>query len=439
VTRAELIQLDRETLLVRAEQLGVPSARTLTRPELVDEILLRAAEDPQSVRLARGFFGLARDLLARVVQRGLHLPDAVERVRGVAPPPPPRQAGPAIPTMTLADIYASQGHVGRAVATLHALLELDPNNEAARGRLATLNASSGDGGAGPADANVAVTPPATEPPRPPLVEGTEDPESLMPTKDVSGAPAHDAVDDDDLPRPLDAEALAEHLRSSGAALALQLRNPRTAPALSSHADTQAQATTPDRPPTFGSVANQAAAVDSGLTPTSAAPVVGDGAHSAARANDEGADAAHVRDNVHCQSLQLSPGVWHLSWSIDEHVASEQASLADWRLVVLTVLPGWSGSEVRQLVHPLASACGFLVLREVERNAVMRILLGRQTPHGIRVVAIGRSDDATAVSAPPSAERAQLVTNNSVEDYFADSRRRARNEEFGDRVIDVKRA
>lgn len=83
--RADLDGLDREALIRLAEEHGVSRARILTRPELVDEILLRrAAKDGDGdASIARGFFGLARDLVARVVERGLHLPDAASKIRSI--------------------------------------------------------------------------------------------------------------------------------------------------------------------------------------------------------------------------------------------------------------------------------------------------------------------------------------------------------------------
>ena len=69
--RASLDALDREALIRLAEEHGITRPRILTRPELVDEILLRSATEPGAdASLARGFFGLARDLVARVVERG---------------------------------------------------------------------------------------------------------------------------------------------------------------------------------------------------------------------------------------------------------------------------------------------------------------------------------------------------------------------------------
>lgn len=137
--RSELDILDRDALIQRALDMGVPRAKILTRPELIDEIVLRAAKPgDQQVRAARGLFGIARDLLARVVEKGLHLPDAAERLRHLTIPPPPRPSPAAVPTVTLAEIYASQGHVKRAVETLRKVLEREPEHEAARALLSQL-------------------------------------------------------------------------------------------------------------------------------------------------------------------------------------------------------------------------------------------------------------------------------------------------------------
>ena len=141
--RGELEGLDRESLVIRAQAAGVRRARILTRPELIDE-LLRADPhaDEAQLRRSRGFFGKARDLVARVVERGLHLPDAADRIRTLtrAEPPyvAPRTEPQAMPTVTLAEIYAAQGHDRRAVETLRRVLEREPDHVAARTLLARL-------------------------------------------------------------------------------------------------------------------------------------------------------------------------------------------------------------------------------------------------------------------------------------------------------------
>ena len=148
--RADLERLDRESLVLRAQAAGVKRARVLTRPELVDELLRLDAKQPltrqdeSQLKRSRGFFGLARDLLSRVVERGLHLPDAAERFRAALVDPipnVPRPEAQAIPTVTLAEIYAAQGHKERAIDTLRRVLEDEPDHLAARALLEKLQAT----------------------------------------------------------------------------------------------------------------------------------------------------------------------------------------------------------------------------------------------------------------------------------------------------------
>lgn len=144
--RAELEALDRESLVARAQAAGIRRARILTRPELVDELLrLDPNIDEAALKRSRGFFGRARDLLSRVVERGLHLPDAADRLRAALSTPPPDVPRPepqAVPTVTLAEIYAAQGHKQRAVETLERVLEREPDHGPARALLERLTDAS---------------------------------------------------------------------------------------------------------------------------------------------------------------------------------------------------------------------------------------------------------------------------------------------------------
>ncbi|MFO0586034.1 MAG: DUF4912 domain-containing protein [Polyangiaceae bacterium] len=128
--RHQLQALSREELIAQAEQAGVPKPRVLTQAELIDEILKRTVGSEKERTRARGWLGRARDLLATVVEKGLHLPDAAAAIRngpkGWPPPPPP------LPTVTLAEIYAAQGHLERAVAVLDDVLRREPDHQEAR-------------------------------------------------------------------------------------------------------------------------------------------------------------------------------------------------------------------------------------------------------------------------------------------------------------------
>jgi hypothetical protein len=142
MNRTQLDSMSREELVERASLLGVRRARILTRPELIDEILVLGAEQKDAASLARsrGLFGRARDLLAKVVERGLHLPDAAERIRTmpITPTTPSRTASSVLPTVTLAEIYPSQGHRGRAIETLKKVIEAEADHADAQALLARL-------------------------------------------------------------------------------------------------------------------------------------------------------------------------------------------------------------------------------------------------------------------------------------------------------------
>jgi hypothetical protein len=166
--RTELERLDREGLVLRAQAAGIRRARVLTRPELIDELLrLDPAIDETQLKRTRGFFGRARDLLSRVVERGLHLPDAADRFRGTLGDPLPQVPRPepqAVPTVTLAEIYAAQGHKKRAVDTLKRVLEAEPEHGTARALIEKLEAVD------------YVSPPQPLPPEGEEPERLEDPE-----------------------------------------------------------------------------------------------------------------------------------------------------------------------------------------------------------------------------------------------------------------------
>lgn len=176
--RGELEGLDRESLVIRAQAAGIRRARILTRPELIDELLrLDPSADEGQLRKSRGFFGRARDLVARVVERGLHLPDAADRIRtltGDLPYSAPRTEPQAMPTVTLAEIYAAQGHQKRAIETLRRVLEREPEHVAAQTLLTRLEAEG------------YVAPPPPLPPEP-EVEPDLNPSEEEPTADVGGS------------------------------------------------------------------------------------------------------------------------------------------------------------------------------------------------------------------------------------------------------------
>lgn len=169
--RLELESLSRDELLRQARQLGVERPEFLTRPELVDEILRTTLDDEAERNAARGLLGRARDLVARVMEKGLHLPDAASKLRTLAPAiAPPRRTLRPIATVALAQVYAAQGHHEAALEVLQDILEHEPNHaQALQLRQELLNKQAPDPTAAhdePAAEQESVQPAAPEPPAP---------------------------------------------------------------------------------------------------------------------------------------------------------------------------------------------------------------------------------------------------------------------------------
>ncbi len=128
----DLERLSREQLVLKARVLGVERAELMTRVELRDEIVRRSEPDPVRQRRARGFLGVARDLVASVVEAGLNLPDAAKLIRGDGSREGEWKGPPPVATVTLAEIYASQGHLERALRMLDEVLAKEPDHDPAR-------------------------------------------------------------------------------------------------------------------------------------------------------------------------------------------------------------------------------------------------------------------------------------------------------------------
>lgn len=127
-----LDRMQRDDLIELAGRLGVSRPELLTRVELKDEIIRKTETDEGRRRRSRGWLGVARDLLASVVEQGLHMPDAAALIRGEVRFDAGLKQYPPVATVTLAEIYASQGHLERAVAMLDEVLDREPEHQAAR-------------------------------------------------------------------------------------------------------------------------------------------------------------------------------------------------------------------------------------------------------------------------------------------------------------------
>lgn len=129
-TAAQLDSLSRQQLVDRARSLGVERPERMTRIELRDEILRRSLA-PEQADDARGLFGIARSMIASVVEGGLQLPDAARVIRGKGTLEVPINSQTPVATVTLAEIYAAQGHQARAERMIEEVLSQEPGHQEA--------------------------------------------------------------------------------------------------------------------------------------------------------------------------------------------------------------------------------------------------------------------------------------------------------------------
>jgi hypothetical protein len=162
--RETLEGLSKDELVARAEALGIDGANKFTKVELIDEIS-RAAGTTD-----RGLLGRARDLLRGVVEKGLARSSPPPKMNGDTVSREPERAPdpePPVPTVTLAEIYAGQGHLARAKAVVREVLRTNENDEAARAFLEKLEATPDDKKVDDPYARVGIEPEAfIEPPAP---------------------------------------------------------------------------------------------------------------------------------------------------------------------------------------------------------------------------------------------------------------------------------
>jgi hypothetical protein len=312
--RAELEQLDREGLVARAQAAGIRRARVLTRPELIDELLrIDPAVDQTQLKKSRGFFGIARDLLSRVVERGLHLPDAADRLRvalGNPLPHGPRPEPQAVPTVTLAEIYAAQGHKLRAIETLVRVLEAEPEHGAARVLIEKLQASD------------YVAPPPPLPPEPDEV------------RDEIGAHLGESKSGE----VEEAEAVAEHAETAAVKA------------------TEAQA--------IDAEASEELAVQAPETPASA---------PATPRVEEPTTLPGAPVVTECVAIPIANGsyVW---WRLSE-AARRVAVGGSFFVRALVLLPTWDGPQRETRDVACDATAGELILRGLPERAVVRVAIG----------------------------------------------------------------
>ncbi len=382
--RSELDGLDREALIRLAEENGVARARILTRPELIDEILVRTApaDSEADVSIARGFFGLARDLVARVVERGLHLPDAATRIRSIAIDSPRRASPPAaLPTVTLAQIYAAQGHTQRAVDTLRRVLEAEPEHLDARELLEKLTDSAYVAPKRPLppepdDGRVTDPPPASAP-APAVVEAPEAQQEApspsapaTPVSPVSPAPSASSHAETE---PTASKAWEEHASPK-----------HEAREAASTASRKAEEVTADEVgPVDPSVLEPAKPADETVQSAPRSPVAGasksEPAPVKAMLDDEPLPTHY--DVTECVAIPVDPDTLFVYWEVRKALLEKVRETRGAGVVALRVLvvqPGWHGPRTYVRDHDVHAGFGDYFLRELPAGAVVRVAIGYRT-------------------------------------------------------------
>lgn len=130
VDLATLASWTRAQLIEKASELGVERPERMTRLELRDEI--QRLTRPRGGDRPKGLLGTARSMLASMVEAGLNMPEAAAVIRGESGFDVRVKAQVPVATVTLAEIYAVQGHRERALRMLDDVLAAEPDHEVAR-------------------------------------------------------------------------------------------------------------------------------------------------------------------------------------------------------------------------------------------------------------------------------------------------------------------
>lgn len=410
--RQDLQKLSREELIREAEQAGVARPRVLTQSELVDEILKRTAASDRDRTRSRGWLGRARDLLATVIEKGLHLPDAAAAIRGSKewPPPPPAP----LPTVTLAEIYAAQGHLERAVAVLDEVLQREPEHQEARELRERFLAQLGRG-ATAAEATKAAeqTLKAAEEEAPKAAEeapkAAEQAPAASPQESAPAAASLQtpAKEDDSAAPPTIVTPRSEpHLRAAqgSAEVAPDQEAPLKAPAVEVISTEQAPAARalsmtlgPQAAPSLGApVIEEKPVADVDIAPAiSVAEVT---ARSPNVAPAAAASSLHERHDVdEVVALAVDPSTFYVYWEVRPttfaHLAGKApgGSLA---LRVVAVTPGWDGPIVESRDIQIDALFGDRFIHHVRPRADVRVSIGWLLGERFDPIAVG-----TEVAAP----------------------------------------
>ncbi len=353
----ELEGLTREELIALAERLGIARPRTLTVPELVDEIVSRTAASERDRVRSRGWLGRARDLLAGVIERGLHLPEVARSVRGSEGPLP--NAPSPLATVTLAEIYAAQGHLEKAIGVLDEVITREPEHAEARALKQRLVAQ--------AEGREERRAPASEPPA--EVEDAAGEEPAAVSAEAEEQEARPAVE-----MPLVPEAAAAPLAVPG----------------SSASDE----------------------VEPVVAAAGVAPGQADGVEAGEAEVEEDLDELPLPDRYNVDEIvavSVDPTTIYLYWEVrPTSMARARAHRPEGALVVrmISVTPSWQGPLVDQRDLPIDALYGDAYVRNLKPGSNVRVTVGWLASGDLEPFAIGAEVTTPRASLAP--EVAQQV-------------------------------
>ncbi|HEX2876723.1 MAG TPA: hypothetical protein VHP33_35975 [Polyangiaceae bacterium] len=355
---AELDTLSREDLILRARARGVERPEQMTRVELRDEIVRRSEPDLERQRRTRGWLGVARDLLASVVESGLNLPDAAAAIRGDGKGEHDFQGPPPVATVTLAEIYAAQGHYEQSLRMLDEVIEREPEHATAR-TLRERIAEERDLGPGRRRKVVEAKAETIVTPQPPAV---------APVAPVAPAPTPPPVAAAPVPAP--------------AAVPVAVTEPV---AVTVAEPVVAAVAAPVAVPVAAPAAVPVAAPAPAPAPAAVQPV----AAPAAVATSTPAAAEEA-------APELSPALLVLHTSNRAFVYWRLPSFSDaLRLRAVTVSPQQNGLSIDEQEHPILGAVGGFWLSRFSPGSEVRAVVGELSSDGFSPLAVARVFDSAA--------------------------------------------
>ena len=365
--RHELEGLSREHLIAHAERLGIARPRIFTHAELIDELLARSPSTEREKSRARGWFGRARDLVARVVEQGLNLPEVARLLRSLPSDKAWPVAPPPLPTVTLAEIYAAQGHLPRAIRVLDEVLAREPEHDEARAQKAQLEAQLRSKRAAEAAAKAAAA--AANATSPEAV-----PQAAPETSDIPMTPQETNELKPETTTPT--ERLADAEPTSGAALAEPVAA-AAQPAIEEAADALPE---PEEAPT-----SAALTVEASEPEPAPSLLVAPATEPASTKLPERYDVDEV------VAIAVDPRTIYLYWEVRADVilsARERHPEGALVLRVVMVTPSWDGPVVRTQDTVVDDLVGDRFVREVSPGANVRVSLGWRDAASFEPLAVG---------------------------------------------------